>query len=277
MRNAPYIIIFFILVFTSSATAQDILSNDENARDFVSMILPYNLDFVRNHIEVEFDSNDRAFFEDYPNAIYDLPDHANTIHDLTHEAYKDFITFPLVHSNKFYVFYGAYPNKQYLLQKITPYSAFGLNNPALERYARLPFYEKEDDIYLWSPDTPYWYSEYSVNGKPLPFRTYFIVHITSTDKSHTNVEIIEDDPVVNLGKRLTVDAHGVLHYFDIRNVSPTTRDREYLLYCINQFIERQIPDRHVFNCLSEEELTKLKQEEQKRLQTEEEARKEWGR
>jgi len=244
-------IILYILAVSSTALAQTPESSAKGPKDFVSALLPYKLDFVRDHINLEFNSNDRTFFEDYNGAVYTLPGEAKTVRDLSPQAYKKFIAFPIVRPNKFYVFYGAYPNMQQHLQEITSFNVAGLNNPALQRYASLPAEARSNDIYLWSPDTPYWYSEYSMGGNPLPFRSYFIVHLTEADAHHTTVEIIEDKPVVNRGKKLTVDANGVVHRFDIADIPSTTSDREFLLSCISQFIERKLPNRRVFNCKGE--------------------------
>lgn len=245
----------------SEASAQEPELAAGTQQDFVYDVLPYPLDFVRDRITLQFSANDRAFFEDYNGAIYQLPGNAKTIRDLNGKAYRTFISSPLVRRNKFYVFYAAYRHMQRHLLEITPYSVLGLDNPALQRYSQLANDARSDDIYLWSPDTPFWYSQYSINGADLPFRTYFIIHLNALDKNHTNVEIIEDSPVVNMGKKLSVDAHGVVQRYDIRPVAPTTADREFLLSCINQFIDRKLPGRHWFNCLTDQELLERKQQE----------------
>lgn len=241
-------ILLYIYASPFTVKAQELELPAEKVKDFVYGIIPYPLDFVYSRINLEFSSNDRAFFEDYNSAIYELPGNAKTINDLSNKAYKKFVAFPIVRKNKFYVFYGAYSNMQHILLEITPYSTVGINNPALQRYSTIPTEYRGNDIYLWSPDTPFWYSEYSSENVILPFRSYFIIHLTEIDKQHTNVEIIEYNPVVNMGKKLSVDSHGVIHRFDIRDVAPTTTDREYLLSCINQFINRNLPGRHWFNC-----------------------------
>jgi hypothetical protein len=132
-----YIILGFFFLFPLTAFTQEIELPKENSKDFVYMVLPYGIDFVRDHINLQFDSDARAYYEDYNGAIYALPDQAKTISDLSSKARKGFISFPLVRSNKFYVFYGNYKNMQHVLQNITPYSVLGLYNPALARYAEL--------------------------------------------------------------------------------------------------------------------------------------------
>ncbi|HEU5046727.1 MAG TPA: hypothetical protein VFT64_02685 [Rickettsiales bacterium] len=259
-----------ILCFTGApvqgTAQQDPQLTADGQQDFVSDVLPYPLEFVRDRINLQFSADDRAFFEDYNGAIYQLPDNAKDIHGLSKAAYRKFIAFPLVRPNKFYVFFAAYKPMQRRLQEVTPYSILGMDNPALQRYAKLSNEERSEDIYLWSPDTPYWYSQYSANGADLPFRSYFIVHLSAPDKTHTSVEIIEDNPVVNMGRKFSVDVHGIVHRFDIRPVAPTTTDREFLLSCINQFIERKLPGRHWFNCLTEQELTERKAQEERNRQ-----------
>jgi hypothetical protein len=130
----------------------------------------------------------------------------------------------------------------------------GKSNVALQRYAALPADARTQDIYLWSPDAPYWYSQYMLNDIPVPFHSYFIVHLSAVDDDHTSVELIEEEPTVQLGRKMSVDANGLVHHFDIRDVEPTTSDREFLLSCMHQFIDRKLPSRHFFNCKTEEEL-----------------------
>ena len=223
----------------------------DDQKDYVSAILPYDLEFVRDHINLEFSSNDRAFYEDYSPMIYKLPEDVKSVKDLSPEAMQSFLRFPIARSNKFYVFFSAYKNMQQELQEITPYMVADKDNAALQRYAGITPKERRNDIYLWSPDSPYWYSEYKLDGNALPFRSYFIIHLSKVDDSDTKVEIIEDKPVVNMGKKLSVDANGTVQHYDIRNVAPTTRDREFLLSCISQFIDRKLPGRHWFNCRDE--------------------------
>jgi len=246
MQAIRRIIIAGFFAFTAPAFAQTAESQDQN--DYTSEVLPYGLETVHERIALLFDSDARDFYEDYPWAIYDLPEHAQNINSLSSAAYRKFIAFPLVRSNKFYVFFGAYPNMQGVLQAIDQLSVMGQSNAALQRYALLPKEAREQDFYLWSPDAPYWYSEYNVNGKPVPFHSYFIVHLSAIDNAHTQVEMIEDQPVVQMGRRLSVDLHGHVNHFDIRPVDPTSQDRVFMLSCIRQFIQRKVPGRHWFNC-----------------------------
>jgi hypothetical protein len=243
-----------VLCFAPHAYAQDKL---DNSADFVRAVLPYPIEFVHERVLAQFDSESRNYFEDYNRAIYDLPEKVLSYKYLSPDAYKKFMALPMVKSTKFYVFYGAYAVKQKKLAEITPLSVIGLDNPALVRYASLPPAAKAYDVYLWSPDSPYWYSEYTLNNKPLPFRTFFIIHLSPADEANTTVEVIEEQPVVRMGQKLTVDEHGKIQEYEVREVSPTTRDRRFLLSCIRQFIERDIPSRSKFNC-KDEQAEKLK-------------------
>jgi hypothetical protein len=216
--------------------------------DFVSTILPYPIDYVHDSVTAQFDSETRNYFEDYSRFIYDLPEKVLSYKDLTSDAYDRFMALPLVKPTKFYVFYGAYATMQKTLAAITPLSVIGLTNPALVRYASLTPEQREQDIYVWSPDSPYWHSEYSLKGEKLPFRSFFIIHLSAVDDAHTKVEVIEHKPVVRIQGRPSVDENGTFQDFDVEEVAPTTRDRSFLLSCVQQFIERNVPSRAKFNC-----------------------------
>lgn len=222
-----------------------------NEADFVNTVLPYPLAEVREKLGQQFSSDTRSYFEDYNRAIYELPEKVLSYKELSPRAYRAFLAFPMVKPTKFYVFYGAYPTLQSRLFAITPESVIGTDNPALARYASLPQEARVQDLYLWSPDSPYWYSEYSLGGTLLPFRTFFIVHLSEVDEGNTNVEVIEDRPVVRIDGRPSIDENGTPQPFEIRPVAPTTRDRTFLLSCIRQFIERGVPSRSAFNCRAE--------------------------
>lgn len=241
-----------MLAFTPVALAAQPLDNSENS-DFVSDIFPYPIEEIYARLQTQFDSEARSYYEDYNRFIYDLPEKVLSYKELSPEAYRKFMALPMIKPTKFYVFYGAYATTQHTLQDITPLSVVGIDNPALVRYASLPLQARRYDLYLWSPDVPYWYSEYTIDGVPLPFRTYFILHLSSPDKEHTSVEVIEEKPVVRMSNKITVDEHGKLRHFEVRDVAPTARERKFLLSCIQQFIETNYPDRHRFNCRPPEE------------------------
>jgi hypothetical protein len=242
------------LAFCDPAWAEEPVPPPDQ-KDFVESVLPYPLETIHDRVGSLFDSETRDYYDNYPGAIYDLPNHATAIKDISPDAAARFLAFPLVRANKFYVFFAAYPNMQRTLRDLTPVAAMGHSNAALQRYAALPQEARINDFYLWSPDAPFWYSsQYTLHDKPLPFHSYFIIHLTSVDDIHTNIEVIEEQPVVKMGRKLSVDEHGTLHRFDVREVEPTTHDREFLLSCIRQFIERKVPGRHWFSCKTDAEL-----------------------
>jgi hypothetical protein len=237
-----------LILFSNFVYAQEPEQKAEDPKDYVSEMLPYPIEEVYDRASILFNSDARDYYEDYNAAIYDLPEDITNYKDLSPKAYKKFLALPLVRPNKFYVFFGAYPSVQEVLKSLTPVAAMGHSNAALQRYAQLPEDKRENDLYVWSPDTPYWHSEYWLKGKPLPFRAYFIVHLARIDDTHTQVEIIENEPVVRLGDFMSVDIHGTVRPYELHEVEPTTSDREFLLSCIRQFIERKVPGRHWFKC-----------------------------
>ena len=103
-------------------------------------------------------------------------------------------------------------------------------NDALARFAsQLPFV-RADAFYLFEPTGDvYWPSEYVYGGKPVDFRSAFIVHLRRESETTTNVEVIEYLPTIKVGKRFKVGHNGPGFYADIREVEPTARDRQRLL------------------------------------------------
>lgn len=242
---------FAVKYFTPGTQAQENAQSPNQHKDFVREVLPYPLEFTRERILTQFSSDDRSYYEDYNRYIYDLPpEKVLSYKELSPKAYAEFMALPMVKPDKFYVFFGAYAVKQYRLNEITPVSVIGVNNPALVQYAQLKQENRANDIYLYSPDTPYWYSEYEIKGKKLPFRSYFIIHLSAVGENATQVEIIQDKPVVRMKGTPSLDENGKMQDFDLRDVAPTTRDRTYLLSCIRQFIERKVPVRKQFSCNS---------------------------
>lgn len=242
--------IVFVLLFCRLATAQE--NVEAHTQDFVSITLPYPLDFVRGRILTQFDSEARSYYEDYNRFIYDLPEKVLSYKDLSPDSYRKFMALPMIKPSKFYVFYGAYAVKQRIIATLSPLDVVGLSNPALARYAELPLSARTNDVYLWSPDVPYWHSEYVMNGKRLPFKTYFILHITAGGDNATIVEAIEHKPVVRIEDHPALDENGLHQPHAVREVPPTTHERVFLLSCIRQFIEREVPVRSRFNCKEEE-------------------------
>ena len=235
-------------VFSFPAFAQEPVQTAEDPKDFVSVILPYPIEEVYARAQLLFNSDRRDYYEDYNAKIYELPEPVASYKDLSPRALRKFLRLPIVRPNKFYVFFGAYPNVQGIVRDLTPLAAMGHDNAALQRYAALPEASRTMDMYIWSPDTPYWYSEYMLGGKPLPFKSFFILHLSRVDAGHTEAEMIENEPVVRLNNVMSVDVHGTVHDYEDREVEPTTRDREFLLSCLQQFIDRGVPGRHYFSC-----------------------------
>ena len=224
------------------------LARDTPVTDHVTDILPYPVSFVRHRIGLLFDSGVRDYYDDYPGAIYDLPAKARSVRELDAGDYREFFLHPLVKQDKFYVFYGAYPLMQQVLAKLDVLAAMGHDNAALQDYAHLPAAARVNDVYLWSPDVPFWHSEYSMGGKALPFRSYFILHVEASGENATRIEVIDNQPVVAFYDSPNVDVHGTVHDTRLVEVEPTNHEREFLLSCIGQFIERKVPGRHWFNC-----------------------------
>jgi|GEM_PF-941723 len=235
----------FQIFYACSVFAENTVDNASTPSDASHFIFPYKLDYLHHLIAMQFDSEERSYYEDYNPKIYQLK---TTIKQLSAKEYADFMEFPLVLPHKFYVFYGAYPHIQHRLQTITPLSVADTENPALQHYATLPLPLRTHDFYLWSPDTPFWYSEIAKEGVSLPFRSYFIVHLEAIDEQHTRVEVIEDEPVASFGRKLGVDSNRNITHFDIRPVAPTQREPAFLLGCIKQFVERDYPGRKYFSC-----------------------------
>ena len=115
------------------------------------------------------------------------------------------------------------------------------DNPALQRYSQLSPESRRDDFYLFARSDPYWpSSEYTYRGKPAQFTYNFIIHLEDTGNSTTKLEVIEAWPYVKMGKRFGWSAHtGPFPQFfdDIRQVPPTTEDRQELLEALEQAIK----------------------------------------
>jgi hypothetical protein len=102
-------------------------------------------------------------------------------------------------------------------------------NPGLANYVELPAEDRRWDFYFNDPLYRYWLSEYKVKGKPVKFRSEFLLHL-GADGGGTRAEAIEYLPQVWLGNTFKVlGHHGPGTYRDIRFVGPTDRDRSELL------------------------------------------------
>jgi len=120
--------------------------------------------------------------------------------------------------------------------------AHSSDNPALQRYSQLSPESRRDDFYL-SPQMDFYWpsSEYTYRGKPAQFTCYFIIHLEDAGNSTTKLEVIETSPVVKIGERLGLSAHSEpfpQFFYDIRQVAPTTEDRQELLEALEQTIKK---------------------------------------
>jgi hypothetical protein len=105
------------------------------------------------------------------------------------------------------------------------------DDPAMARYLALPPERRKDDLFLYHSLDVFWPSEYRVGGKPAPFTCHFILHLEPDGPGRTRLEVLEVAPLVDAGRKLAPEAHGVGvgRVDDLRPVSPTTRDRIELL------------------------------------------------
>ena len=114
------------------------------------------------------------------------------------------------------------------------------DDPAMARYLALPPERRKDDLFLYHPLDVFWPSEYRAGGRPAPFTCHFILHLEPDGPGRTRLEVLEFAPLVNAGRKLAPEAHGVGlgRVDDLRPVPPTTRDRIELLERIRGAVER---------------------------------------
>jgi hypothetical protein len=131
-------------------------------------------------------------------------------------------------------------------------SASKAQDALLSAYASSAPAKRTHDIYLWSPLTTSWPSEYYSNGTQVPFYANFIVHLEKESVAATKIEVLEFSPMITLGKSLRWTSHtGPFPAFlpEIRLVSPTSSDREALLATLLRLQAHQSnggtqPDKH---------------------------------
>jgi len=102
-------------------------------------------------------------------------------------------------------------------------------NKELKDYLALPVTQRQDDVYLKNLDDTYWSSEYFSKGEPVKFQCAFLIHLEPQGDGKTKIEVLEHQPIVNLGKAYMFGRHGWDYYYDIRPVEPTVSDRAELL------------------------------------------------
>jgi hypothetical protein len=105
------------------------------------------------------------------------------------------------------------------------------DDPAVERYLRLPADLRAKDLFLYRSSDLFWNSEYETAGRPLPLTCHFILHFEPMGPHRSRVEVLEYQPLVRAGRRLGAAAHGIgIGWMDeLRLVPPTTRDRLEIL------------------------------------------------
>jgi hypothetical protein len=103
-------------------------------------------------------------------------------------------------------------------------------NPALAAYVALPAEDRRWDFYFNDPLDRYWLSEYRADGRPVKFRSDFLLHLGTDGTGGTRAEAVEYLPEVWLGSKFLLLGHkGPGSYRDIRFVGPTDQDRRELL------------------------------------------------
>lgn len=111
-------------------------------------------------------------------------------------------------------------------------------------YLRIPPAKRGRDFYFYEPSGDYyWESEYFYKNGPAKFHCAFLIHLESTDASHTTVEIFEYQPYIWAGEYFGFSAHAILptRLHDIRPVEPTTSDRRALLAVLEPPPRRESP------------------------------------
>ena len=98
-------------------------------------------------------------------------------------------------------------------------------NVALERYVKLEPSARPHDLQLWPASDNWWLSEYHSKGVPLPFSTYFIIHLEAKGERATSIEVIEYFPSVWTHNAFRLHRHGGGIGPITQRVGPTTRDR----------------------------------------------------
>ncbi len=115
------------------------------------------------------------------------------------------------------------------------------DDPAMDRYLRLPPEARKDDILLQGGGVSEWYSEYTAFGKLLPFYCDFIIHLQEDGPGQTRVEVLEYNPRVKFGKRFVIGHGGPAFVTDAKLVSPTTKDRVEMLERIRTLKRPPVP------------------------------------
>lgn len=110
-----------------------------------------------------------------------------------------------------------------------PITSFYTEDPAMDRFLRLPPEAKKDDILLQGGGGEQWYSEYVASGKSLPFHCDFIIHLQEDGPTQTRIEVLEYNPRVKFGKAFHMTHVGPVFATEDHLVAPTTKDRVEML------------------------------------------------
>jgi hypothetical protein len=115
-------------------------------------------------------------------------------------------------------------------------------NLALARYADKDDEAWKRDFFVRAP-YGYWYSEYTKGGKPVPFRTDFLIHLEPIDDYSTRVEVIEYASRIKVGTNFRLCGRHLVPEIsdDTQPVTPTTRDRREMLDLVVQVAQPGLP------------------------------------
>ena len=147
---------------------------------------------------------------------------------------------------------GFVPEAEYLRPTafIKPYGTRGLSefdvrrlaesaNPWLTEYLKIPESERAYDLKVrWLGDV-FWPAEaYLYDGGPAKFTTSFLIHFEAVDQETTAIEILEMQPIIWVGKKFGVGAHGPGRFRDYRDVDQSLSERVDLLDFIRRLIQQ---------------------------------------
>lgn len=119
---------------------------------------------------------------------------------------------------------------------------YASENAGLSRYVRLGKASWMKDFFVHSPYKN-WFSEYLKNGKPVNFRTDFLIHLEPVEAQKTRIEVIEYAPKVIVGTEVRLCGRHLVPSVspDARPVAPTTEDRREMLDIVLRVAQREFP------------------------------------
>ncbi|MCA9911325.1 MAG: hypothetical protein KC519_21880, partial [Anaerolineae bacterium] len=103
-------------------------------------------------------------------------------------------------------------------------------SPDILRYASIDIMLKQNDIALRN-NIYYWHSGYAVDGKEVPFRCEFVIHMSKVSPAATRIEVVQFDSIVLAGEKFMVqDSHGIPGYVpDYQCVEPSSHSTNKML------------------------------------------------